>query len=127
MNIEPEIIAAIIAGTVAILATIFTNLAMRKKNDADASEAISIAVANLIQPLNDRIDEQENEITKLKTRLADFLQGIRQLINQLRRQGCEPVWTPEELNQKGKPITGHVAGERKGETTKSKVSSRKKI
>lgn len=111
MNIEPEIVAALIGGSVAVLATILTNLFLRKKNDAEASLAISQAVANLIEPLNERIefqgseietltdcvDKQEEEIKSLKLRLVHFLDGIKRLVVQLRKQGCEPVWTPDEL------------------------------
>jgi len=97
MDIESSILIALIAGIVAILTTVLTNVAMRRKNDAEATEALSRAVSNLIKPLNDRILELERDEARIRLHLSNVLTGVKRLIAQLRQQGCVPVWTPEDV------------------------------
>jgi hypothetical protein len=97
MDIESSILIALIAGIVAILTTVLTNRTMRRKNNADAAEALSIAVTNLITPLNNRIIDLERDEARIRLHLSKVLAGVKRLIEQIRQQGCTPVWTPEDV------------------------------
>jgi hypothetical protein len=86
----------------------------KRKNDSDITVQTSEAVLKLIQPLNDRIDVQAARISILETTVNSqeeelvilrplpqivtiMTRGINILITQIRRQGCEPDWTPGDL------------------------------
>jgi hypothetical protein len=97
MNIEPGIINAAIGAGAGITVSILANLALRGKNRADAIEAMTRAVNNIIDPLNNRVSLLEKELASLNAKLKDYLKGIKKLIKQIRDLGCEPAWTPDEL------------------------------
>lgn len=94
ITIEPEIIAALIGAVAGVAASLVTQAASRKKNDADATKAISEAAETLIAPLNKRIDDQEIEIRGLKKLVGLYVGGVRKLIQQIECLGHTPVWTP---------------------------------
>lgn len=93
------IFSTIIAGVAGMFAGAVTGMigarAMKRKNDADAASALSEAAKNLIEPLNRRIDDMNVEMRGLKKKLSLFLAGINRLIDQIKRLGQEPVWTPD--------------------------------
>lgn len=101
MNIDTDIIVALLALLAGILSGVvsssLTNRAQRRKNDADAAESLSQAAANLIEPLNQRIDALEAEVSDLRNKLVELLGGIKKLIEQIRALGHDPVWVPQEL------------------------------
>ena len=103
MNIEPEIIAAIIGAVAGCLAAVITIQATRKKNDAEASHSIADASAALLDPLLKRIEALERELELLRPlpgEVRRLLEGIIQLIEQIRCLGHTPVWTPDMTKRK---------------------------
>lgn len=98
-----DIIAAFIGAAAGIITALLANAASRRKNNADASAAISEAAERLIAPLNKRIDEQEKKITDqdteirgLKKLVFQYVGGVRILIKQIRCLGHEPEWKPPD-------------------------------
>lgn len=79
------VVTVILSGAVSAWISARSN---KKKNDSDAAKAVSEAVSNLIQPLNNRIDQVEGELRWYKF-------GVGRLIAQLQRVGVKPDWLPE--------------------------------
>lgn len=97
VNME-TIITALIALTAGVLSGIISARAGRRKNDADAANAITDAATALVEPLTRRVDELEKELKILRPlpeRVRRLLAGINRLVEQIRCLGHEPVWTPE--------------------------------
>ena len=63
---------------------------------AAAAGSITDAAMKLIAPLKQRIDELEKEINQLRLDGQKWKRGVEILIEQLKRKGCVPDWTPEE-------------------------------
>jgi len=96
------VIAALIGLVAGVLSGMLSGWAVKRKNDADASEAISKAVKNIMDSLNVRFEDlgKENsalkkELTEIKSTLAQYKKGIQRLIDQIRCSGLAPVWSPE--------------------------------
>ena len=75
----------------------------RKKNNADAAEAITNAATVLLDPLTRRVDEleakiklQNEKIDRYGRRVIVLMRGIERLITQIAELGHIPVWTPDE-------------------------------
>ena len=95
---ETYITAFIAAGLGALITGMFT----RRKNEADASKAVSDAAVNLVAPLSARVDCMEKDqerlkrtLTKAMNRIAYLMGGIAQLTQQITEAGHTPVWTPD--------------------------------
>jgi hypothetical protein len=97
-----------------IIVVVLGYLFGRRKETSNIVSETSEAVLKLIQPLNDRIDIQTCRITLLESTVKSqedelvilrplpqivtaMTRGIHILISQIRKQGLEPDWTPEDL------------------------------
>jgi hypothetical protein len=103
MNIE--VITGLIGLGAGVLSAIVTSLAMRRRNAADASKAITEAAVALVGPLEDRIATMEKELKKLRPlehRVEELRAGVQRLIDQIRCLGHEPVWVPRDERIGGK-------------------------
>jgi len=87
------IFGALIGALAGIVSGVIAARAGKRKNDADAAQAVSEAAANvvknLIGPLNKRIDQLEAELNEYKS-------GVEKLIKQIRDLGHKPSWTPKQ-------------------------------
>jgi hypothetical protein len=97
------VVAAIVGAVAGIITGLITAVAARPKTNADAAKAVSEAVANVLDPLNDRIEDQEKQLKRqggridaLQGMVGQLLGGIKQLINQIECDGKVPVWRPPE-------------------------------
>jgi hypothetical protein len=98
--IETILVALISSG----LGSAITARSLRRKNDAEASQAIAEAAKSLIAPLTDRVDALEAELKRFK-------RGVDRLIAQIRCLGHEPDWTPEmDLTPAPRRNGGDAAG-----------------
>lgn len=109
------IVVAILGALSTVAGGIIVYLASRKKNQADAADAVTDAALALINPLKDRLAEleakvkrQENEIASLRRqvdRYADriivLMRGIENLIKQIGELGEKPCWEPDEWSGSG--------------------------
>lgn len=109
------IIVAILGALSTVAGGIIVYLASRKKNQADAADAVTDAALALINPLKDRLAEleakvkkQENEIANLRRQLDRYadriivlMRGIENLIKQIGELGAKPCWEPDEWSGSG--------------------------
>jgi septal ring factor EnvC (AmiA/AmiB activator) len=109
------IIVAILGALSTVAGGIIVYLASRKKNQADAADAVTDAALALINPLKDRLAEleakvkkQENEIANLRRQLDRYadriivlMRGIENLIKQIGELGGKPCWEPDEWSGSG--------------------------
>lgn len=109
------IIVAILGALSTVAGGIIVYLASRKKNQADAADAVTDAALALINPLKDRLEEleakvkkQENEIANLRRQLDRYadriivlMRGIENLIKQIGELGEKPCWEPDKWSGSG--------------------------
>jgi len=96
---EQYILPAVLGLVGVIAGALITSASQRKKvqaevdkDQADANEVIRKTVMELLEPLNKKIDVQEDEISKLKVELQDWKNWAYALVEQLKSLGChEPV------------------------------------
>lgn len=100
-----EFLGTILGVLIGSMATYF---ATRRKNTADATEAITRAAGNIVANFEKRVaalecevKEQDQVIKRYGKRLVTLMDGIRRLIAQLSDLGQLPVWTPDEWDPDG--------------------------
>jgi len=100
-------IISVLGGAAGIMAW-FKAPAEIKKTKSDTYETLSNTINNLSERMdaqNKKIDEQDQKIDALEKEV-DMLQdenialkrGVNRLVNQIRREGLEPIWTPDMEN-----------------------------
>lgn len=110
MTATEEIIKAIIGLAGTLLGGLIVYITSRRKNDADAANAVIDAAVSLIDPLKTRLGEleervssQEKEVSKLRRQLIRYgdrvivlMRGIAVLIKQIGDLGEKPCWEPDK-------------------------------
>lgn len=95
-----QIILGIIVAAPGIIALILgrrKEKAVAKVTESDYADKISKIAMVLIEPLEVRIKKLEGEVSSMRTYISALLRGISKLIQQLRDNKLEPVWTPESM------------------------------
>lgn len=96
---DPNIVIALIGVGSAVVGSVITGLFLRRKNNADATRAITEAVNNILRPMNKRIDELERQVDRLEKKFATWLKGIKILVKQIEKHNEKPDWLPDELKE----------------------------
>lgn len=65
-----------------------------RREEAEAATKVTDAALSLIIPLQTRLAKVEQELENEIERRRELERGVNILVNQLRKQGIEPEWTP---------------------------------
>lgn len=102
-SMPDQIVDAIIGVMGIVIGGVIVYFTGRKKNNADAAEAITNAATTLLGPLTKRVDEletkvrcQNEKIERYGQRVIVLMRGIERLVLQITRLGHVPDWTPGE-------------------------------
>ena len=109
MSIE-NIITAMLAISTGILGWMQLRADTRKKkteskvDDADATKKIGEAYSELISAMNQRMDDMQGEIDRMKLELRKYRNWTAQLVKQLLDHNIVPIEPPDtgELNKEHK-------------------------
>lgn len=105
------LISAGIPAAIGIIAVIVTRRLDKRVREATMTETIMQAAERLNQMhqqeidrltekvvnLEERLNIQEDEMTRLRNYVRIFRAGVRKLIQQIEDEGLEPVWHPDKL------------------------------
>lgn len=103
-------IFSVLAAFLTALTGIAVGLKTRNKIQADSTKTLTDVALSLVEPLKKQIDDMEKEMGECKTELRilycevdtlkreneKFKAGISLLMNQLKANGLNPIWHPEE-------------------------------
>ena len=87
------IITAIIS---AIGGALVSGLLVRRKNNAEASEVITRVAMSLITPLETKVKKLEKKLDRYGQRIIYLTDGMQVLIKQIKQDGKEPCFVPNE-------------------------------
>lgn len=85
----------VVVALIVAIGSVITAVSARRKGSAEASQIITESAMKLLDPLNARIDQMQEELDELKKDLTKYKRGVAILIAQLKRMKVNPDWTPE--------------------------------
>jgi uncharacterized protein YoxC len=107
---SPAEIASFIVAFILAAVSVANMFVGRGKAKVDITKTLTEAATSLIQPLENRITVQEQEIAQLKIKIATLdktivwyaarveylMDGIKQLLEQIKGLNATPCWSPKE-------------------------------
>ena len=106
---DPANVATLIMAAAGLIGSVLAFYKGRNAEKASATKSISEAASILVKDYRDRllaveckldaqeilIDQQQDEIDRLKKENSEFIRGVQSLCNQIKSLGHKPVWEPD--------------------------------
>jgi len=98
------IIGAVITALISAFTVIYQTRKKQPEQAATTTDSIAEAArkvvemqAQQLERMQERLDEVDEELAKLRNYIRLFRSGVRKLVKQVEECGVEPAWTPDEL------------------------------